>query len=659
MSSAGASIAAAVATYNRRDVLRQCLAAICQQTRPPEEIIVVDNASTDGTADVVAHEFPEVRVVRMSENTGAAGGFAAGIAEGVRRGHDWVWVFNDDDLPVPDALATLLRGARRAPGPTGMVACARRKADQTMHPLGARWTHRHRSLPPVAQLSSLVPLDVVTFSGTLVSASLVRDVGLPRSDFFMMIEDLEYCLRARDAGWRTYAVPETLTMSMTMGSQDSSPPWRGYYQTRNQLLMSLSRRSPAEVAWWAERTLRLCAGALLSGDRPAERIRLRVRGATDALRGVGGRTIKPPRKAAETVPVAAALPPSTRVPVPDPGLRIQGQGPPADVEGPSPAVGPRILGVLVTFRRPDALGQTLAALSRQTAPLDRLVVIDNSPDREAEPVVYDGAATSPTPTRYLATGVNLGPAGGLCLGTAELLKDADDADWVVFLDDDNPPPDEAALVRLRNFATRCLAEYPETAAVGLVGARFDSRRARLVRPRDEQLRGAVPVDYVGGNQLPLYRVGGLRAVGPPRQDLFFGFDDLDLGLRLRTAGFSLWADGDGWLALRRRYGRLGGSTQAPVNASRASWRQYYSLRNLIVLARWYGVGGSAARLTLRSGLLRTVAMALREPRGAPVTYSIHARACRDAWTMRLGRRVEPSGYGPDGATPALSANQLP
>jgi rhamnopyranosyl-N-acetylglucosaminyl-diphospho-decaprenol beta-1,3/1,4-galactofuranosyltransferase len=655
---ADGSVAAAITTFNRREVLRRCLSALVGQTRPPDEVIVVDNASSDGTSELLAREFPDIRLVRMSENSGAAGGFAAGIAEGVRKGHDWVWVFNDDDLPSPDALATLLAAARLTPSRTGMVACARRTPDVGLHPLGGRWQHRHRPLPPVPEQTLLVPAHVVAFSGTLVSASLVRAIGLPREDFFMMMEEPEFCLRARDAGWHTYVVPRPLTTSMTMGSEESSPPWRGYYQTRNHLLMALGRRSPAEVAWWAERTLRLCAGALVSRDRPAERIRLRARGASDALRGVVGRTIEPPHAAADSRP-ATALPP--QVHVLDRGRRAQAQEPSVDVAGPTLAVHPRILGVLVTFRRPDALGETLAALGRQTAPLDRLVVVDNSADREAEPVVRNRADTGRTTISYLATGANLGPAGGLEAGTAELLRHADDADWVVFLDDDNPPPDEAALARMFDFATRCLAQHPDTAAVGLVGAHFDSRRARLVRPGDEQLRGAVPVDYIGGGQLPLYRVSSLRAVGLPRQELFFGFDDLDLGLRLRAAGFSLWADGDGWLAVRRRYGRLGGSTHAAVNASRASWRQYYSLRNLIVLARWYGRSGAALRVTAVAGMVKPVGMALRDPRGAPVTVAVHARACRDAWTMRLGRRVEPPGFAPQPtvATALATASRFP
>jgi rhamnopyranosyl-N-acetylglucosaminyl-diphospho-decaprenol beta-1,3/1,4-galactofuranosyltransferase len=284
-------VAAAIATFNRKDVLRQCLLAMRDQTRPLDEVIVVDNASADGTAAMVAEEFPSVRLVPMTENTGAAGGFAAGLEAGVAGGNDWVWVFNDDDIPEPDALARMLEAVAALPSRTGIVGCARRDGTGNPYGLGLRWRHRHVPIPPSDPDGPPLAVDVVTFSGTLVSAELVRQVGVPKQQFFMMLEDLDYCLRVRDAGWRTYVLPRQLVTAFAMGSEGSAPPWRGYYQTRNHLAMTLERRSLPELAWWLSRTLRFCAGAVRSGDRPGERVRLRLLGAWHGLRGVSGRTV--------------------------------------------------------------------------------------------------------------------------------------------------------------------------------------------------------------------------------------------------------------------------------------------------------------------------------------------------------------------------------
>jgi rhamnopyranosyl-N-acetylglucosaminyl-diphospho-decaprenol beta-1,3/1,4-galactofuranosyltransferase len=288
-----ARVAAAVTTYNRKDVLRQCLNGLFAQSRPLDEVIVVDNDSSDGTPAMVAEEFPSVRLVQMSENSGAAGGFAAGLREGAARGHDWVWVFNDDDVPDSGALATMLDSVAGLPPRTGIIACWRRGAGGGRYVLGALWRNRQLPIPPNDRAELPLALDVVAFSCTLVASALVRDVGVPKSDFFMMIEELEYCLRARRAGWEIYVLPHELTSALALGSGDQAPPWRGYYQTRNHLAMTLERRSIRELWWWSVRTGKFCAAALRSGDRPVERVQLRALGAWHAVRGVSGRTIPP------------------------------------------------------------------------------------------------------------------------------------------------------------------------------------------------------------------------------------------------------------------------------------------------------------------------------------------------------------------------------
>lgn len=293
-------VAAVVVTYKRCHVLRQSLTALLSQTRPLDKVIVVDNASTDGTAEMVGSEFPSVRLVPMPENTGPGGGYAEGLGTAVAGGYDWVWVFNDDDVPDGDALAVMLDAASVLPARAGILACGRR--DPTGHPivLGARWKHRQLPVQAPADASGApIALDVVAFSGSLVSSALVRQVGVPKAEYFIMVEELEYCLRARRAGWGVYVYPRPLTISLNLGSGAQSAPWRGYYQTRNQLAMTLEHRSLRELWWWAARNAKFCAGALRNGDRRGERLRLRALGTWHALRGVSGRTI-PPRAMAET-----------------------------------------------------------------------------------------------------------------------------------------------------------------------------------------------------------------------------------------------------------------------------------------------------------------------------------------------------------------------
>lgn len=315
-----------------------------------------------------------------------------------------------------------------------------------------------------------------------------------------------------------------------------------------------------------------------------------------------------------------------------------------DLPGSDP---PRLSGVLVTFRRPQILRRTLELLAAQTRPLDALVVVDNAGDPEVQRLV------DATPGAVYVVGDNIGPAGGIALGTQHVLAGARDDDWIITLDDDDPPPEPETLERLLAFACEMADRDRRTAAVGNDGVRFDFRRGRVTTIADTELDGAVPVDAIGGDRFPCYSVRALRAVGSMRADLFFGFEELECGLRMRRAGWSLYADAD---ALRRDREQQR-TVATPPDPARTlgpiSWRRYYSLRNLIVILREHGHRATAARVTLVVGLGKPSANFVRAPRLAFAHLRLNVRACRDGWTDRLGRRVEP----PEG--PELTSRKTP
>ena len=94
-------VCAVVVTYNRKELLRQCLHSVLQQTRPLDCILVVDNASTDGTLDLLNAEFSNVEQLKLPTNTGGAGGFKAGMQWAYCKGYEWVWVMDDDIEVLP------------------------------------------------------------------------------------------------------------------------------------------------------------------------------------------------------------------------------------------------------------------------------------------------------------------------------------------------------------------------------------------------------------------------------------------------------------------------------------------------------------------------------------------------------------------------------
>jgi hypothetical protein len=214
-----------------------------------------------------------------------------------------------------------------------------------------------------------------------------------------------------------------------------------------------------------------------------------------------------------------------------------------------------LFGILVTYRRPAQLSDTLSRLKAQSLCPDRLIVVDNAPSPENEELLR--RRYSREGTEYLGTSANLGPAGGIALGMQRVLEFADDRDWILLLDDDDPPGEPDTVDHLYRFARKSRDADPRTAGVGLLGARFDFGRGRLHRMEDHELEGSVAVDYIGGNAFPTYLTGAVREVGTFASALFWGFDDLEFGLRLRRAGYSMYADGPRWLAGREKGGTIG------------------------------------------------------------------------------------------------------
>lgn len=300
----------------------------------------------------------------------------------------------------------------------------------------------------------------------------------------------------------------------------------------------------------------------------------------------------------------------------------------------------RLFGVLVTFRRPEALAVTLERLAEQDRSLDRLIVVDNAPSAASREAVA-GAASVARSVEHLEMEENTGFTGGVAAGMRRVLELASDRDWIVVLDDDDPVPYSNALAELERFGERMRAEDPRTAAVGISGGRFDWRRARIRRVPDRELEGAVPVEYVAGNQVPFYLVSAVRAVGTFHAPLFFGLSEIEFGLRLSRAGYSLYGLGALWYRRRQETGRLGLDVRHPSRRlAPMNWRRYYVLRNSIYMLRRFDHTGSAVRLTIVNVAKPLLNFPL-EPRLAWRHLATNVRACRDGWAGRMGRQVEP------------------
>jgi GT2 family glycosyltransferase len=262
------SVTAVVVTYNRAELLVECLEALAAQTRPVDRVVVVDNASTDDTSDVLAARAATADVVQMAVNTGGAGGFAAGIDEALRGGCDAVWLLDDDTIPEPGALAELLRVRSAYPGPTPAVLASRVVwIDGRDHPMNTPRTKpavTRRETAAAAQVGAR-PIRSASFVSILIDAPTAADRGLPIADYFLWNDDFEYTTRLL-RGNVGLSVPASVVVhkTQTFGSADVDPGERFYYEVRNKVWMFTRSRSlaPWEKALYAGSTLNRWASTI-------------------------------------------------------------------------------------------------------------------------------------------------------------------------------------------------------------------------------------------------------------------------------------------------------------------------------------------------------------------------------------------------------------
>jgi GT2 family glycosyltransferase len=236
-------IAAVVVTHNRPQLLKQVLAALRGQTRVPDRVVVVDNASDEPTRTLLAQS-AGLTVLRSDTNLGGAGGFALGIEHACAAGFDWIWLMDDDAIPRPDALAWLEQAVDGAPLATGAVCGAVREFGDIAMVHRRYYGERsaiERVLPRQAYRKQAVPVDTASFVGFMVAAQAVEHVGLPERDFFLAYDDTEYSLRLRRAGWAIWMVPTSIIdhMRATRGRLRSGPFGRKhYFNVRNRIVVA-------------------------------------------------------------------------------------------------------------------------------------------------------------------------------------------------------------------------------------------------------------------------------------------------------------------------------------------------------------------------------------------------------------------------------------
>lgn len=189
-------VVAIVVTYNRKDLLMSCINRLLKQQGASCDVLIIDNASTDGTADAVAPLLNEqVRCLRNDSNVGGAGGFHAGIKKAFELGYQYFWLMDDDTLPYPDALSKLIEADQVLGGSYGYLSSAALWTDGSECRMN-RQKIKKAIYERIELLKyGLVQIEQATFVSFLIRAETVRKFGLPIKEFFIWGDDIEYSRR--------------------------------------------------------------------------------------------------------------------------------------------------------------------------------------------------------------------------------------------------------------------------------------------------------------------------------------------------------------------------------------------------------------------------------------------------------------------------------
>ncbi len=222
-----------IVTWNGRAHLETCLPALAAQQDVDFEVVLVDNASTDGTAEYVARRFPSVRVVRLAENRGFAGGNNAGV--GVATGR-YIALLNNDTRPDPRWLATLRRAC--AEDPLCGIATSRivymhdpailDSAGDGMTRWGGAFKRGHGQ--PAAAFAHSGPVFGACGAACLMRRELFEELGGFDEDFFVSHEDVDLSYRAQLRGCRCLYVADAVVRhvgSATMGPHSTFAVFHG------------------------------------------------------------------------------------------------------------------------------------------------------------------------------------------------------------------------------------------------------------------------------------------------------------------------------------------------------------------------------------------------------------------------------------------------
>jgi GT2 family glycosyltransferase len=235
-----------VLNWNGRDDTLECLESLRSVDYPYCEVIVVDNGSADGSVGAIAARFPEVKLIETGENLGYAGGNNAGINYVLGGDAEFLLLLNNDTKVDPELVSRLVSAARNYPDAAFLSPKIYFYSEPTkIWFAGGKWVEEKARFfhlgygvsDATNQFNAVVDVDYVCGCALFARTSVIRQIGLLDERFFLVFEDVDWCYRARKAGYRSLFVPDAFLWHKASSSfGGSTSPVISYFHSRNRLL---------------------------------------------------------------------------------------------------------------------------------------------------------------------------------------------------------------------------------------------------------------------------------------------------------------------------------------------------------------------------------------------------------------------------------------
>lgn len=241
-------ITAVVVTFNRKELLLECINAILEQSYRVDKILIIDNASTDGSEKYLKEygvlNRGNIEYRTLAQNVGGAGGFYEGIKQAYEQGSDWLWIMDDDTIPTISALESLINAVASLNKDNIyplLLSSRINWTDGDPHPMNfpqikrKEWKENY-----LAIRHRLIRLRSTSFVSVLINRKSVEKYGLPIKEYFIWNDDVEYTGRILKEN-EGYLVPDSIVIhkTKTKYSAISNSSDRFYFEIRNKLWMIL------------------------------------------------------------------------------------------------------------------------------------------------------------------------------------------------------------------------------------------------------------------------------------------------------------------------------------------------------------------------------------------------------------------------------------